>query len=203
MGKRHNRKEVFPEKYDEMPEEERERLWKEYKAKIDKQADEIEKAHPDGKYPLGKHPNSLRNLRPHVLKKEERAKGGRSQGAMKRERKSFKYTLDDLLKMNISVKRLKDLNPEMYDMLLERGVVGDAPLFELGSFAQIVNMLKGDNKAFENIRDTLGEKPAEKAEHSIFSQGIHVAIVDAVDDVDIVDDPDGLDDEDDYENFLS
>ena len=86
----------------------------------------------------------IENLKPFdTLSEEEQRqlsiKGGIASGKAKAERKTFKETLL---------------------LLLAKGEIqNDITL------AQIDKALKGDTKAFEVIRDTIGEKPVEKAEN--------------------------------------
>ena len=72
--------------------------------------------------------------------REIRQKGGRKSGEVRRERKTLKEELLSLLAQGDTQNRM--------------------------SLAQLEKALAGDTKAFEVIRDTIGEKPTEKVENS-------------------------------------
>lgn len=79
------------------------------------------------------------NLRPceYKLSREEAKKGGIASGEARRARKTLKEELLLLLSEGDTQSKI--------------------------SLAQIQKALQGDTKAFETIRDTIGEKPVEKA----------------------------------------
>ena len=79
------------------------------------------------------------NLRPceYKLSREEAKKGGIASGEARRARKTLKEELLLLLSEGDTQSKI--------------------------SLAQIQKALNGDTKAFETIRDTIGEKPIEKA----------------------------------------
>jgi len=140
----------------------------------------IEKKEEKKKYPVGKHPNTLATLEKHrhYLTDEDRAKGTERANRKRRDRRTFKKELEKFLSLPMSKKILEDLNPEVLASMKDLGYDTQLTLNELLVLSQIVNAVKGDNRAFENVRDTVGEKPVEKAEHSLFSEGINVVISD-------------------------
>lgn len=77
----------------------------------------------------------------HTLTEEEARKGGINSGIARRERKTFK---EDLITM-----------------------LSDSDIQERISTAIIKRALDGDIRAFEVIRDTIGEKPIEKTENGV------------------------------------
>lgn len=85
---------------------------------------------------------SFNNMDPKKAK-EIHSKGGYASGVAKRKRKAFKEELKILL--------------ELTD---EKGESNNTKV----SIALLQRALNGDTKAFEIIRDTIGEKPIEKQE---------------------------------------
>lgn len=73
-------------------------------------------------------------------------KGNKASTESKRARKSMKEMLDYLLKKEKTNKDTGEVKETQEWILI----------------AQINKALKGDNRAFQNIRDTVGEKPADK-----------------------------------------
>ena len=74
------------------------------------------------------------------------AKGGRKSGQAKRERKMLKECLEALLESDV---KIKDKDEK----------VSGAEAVSLAVFKQALN---GNIKAFETLRDTVGQKPVEK-----------------------------------------
>ncbi len=128
-------------------------------------------------YPRGKHPNSLKNLEAnyHHLTKEERDRGRARMHQLMKDRQTFNKVLKDFLSYEIDTETVSEMNEDLAKFMKGHKKM---TMNEVVALAQIVNGIKGDNRAFENVRDTIGEKPADKAEHSIFSEGIHVIIND-------------------------
>jgi len=90
------------------------------------------------------------NLRPVRTKSEARARGrsgGLASGKARRARITLRAALEELLAMPV-----KD----------ESGIETGETMQHAIAVALIEKALKGDTKAFEIIRDTIGEKPAEK-----------------------------------------
>jgi len=75
-------------------------------------------------------------------KREIQSKGGKTSGEKYRERKAFKEALLDVLRGEIDGKLVQDKGIE----------------------ALMRKFMDGDLKAFEIVRDTVGEKPTEKQE---------------------------------------
>ena len=78
--------------------------------------------------------------------KENGAKGGRKSGQVKREKKMLKECLEALLESDV---KIKDKDEK----------VSGAEAVSLAVFKQALN---GNIKAFETLRDTVGQKPVEK-----------------------------------------
>ena len=78
-------------------------------------------------------------------KKEIQSKGGKASTKVRRERKAFKEALLDVLKGEIDNKTVQ----------------------EIGIDALMTKFMTGDLKAFEIVRDTIGEKPTDKQEVKI------------------------------------
>lgn len=76
--------------------------------------------------------------------REIRSKGGKASGKARRKRKEFK----DALKIALTV--VMDNNKTVQ---------------EIGIEALMDRFMKGDLKAFELVRDTIGEKPTDKVEN--------------------------------------
>ena len=90
------------------------------------------------------------NLRPVRTKSEARARGrsgGLASGEARRARITLRAALEELLSMP-----LKD----------ESGIETGETMQHAIAVALIEKALKGDTKAFEIIRDTIGEKPVER-----------------------------------------
>ncbi len=87
------------------------------------------------------------------------AKGGRASGETRRKKKAMRQTLEALLAMPIKGKG-KVLAPE--DVRSIETLLGKNFDVEVGILlAQVQKALKGDTRAFESVRDTAGEKPAQ------------------------------------------
>lgn len=78
-------------------------------------------------------------------KREIAIKGGKASVEARREKKRFK----ELLEMALSLKNKKTGNTNDYDITI----------------SMINKAIKGSERAFELIRDTIGEKPVEKTEN--------------------------------------
>ena len=73
--------------------------------------------------------------------------GGKARGEQKKRQKTFREALETLLS-----KEVVDKNGDKYDLLTAI------------SAKQVEKASKGDTKAFEVIRDTIGQKPVERVE---------------------------------------
>lgn len=83
----------------------------------------------------------------HKLTLEEQSKGGIASGKARRERKTLKEELLLLLSENITDKRGNTATAQ-----------------KAVSSALLKKAMTGDTRAFEIIRDTIGEKPVDKVE---------------------------------------
>ena len=93
--------------------------------------------------------------------RENGRKGGIASGESRRERKAFKEVFNTLLSAELSPELAEDLNEKI-------GALGiDTSMFTVAEYiglAQVVKAVSGDTSAFTTIRDTIGEKPADKQE---------------------------------------
>ena len=95
----------------------------------------------------------------HTLTVEEQSAGGKASAEARRQRKAFKAVFEELLEGVLS--------PELAEALNEKsGALGiDTSQFTVAEYiglAQVVKAVSGDTTAFTTIRDTIGEKPADK-----------------------------------------
>ena len=98
------------------------------------------------------------------LSQEEASRGGKASGRARKKRKMFKQLFNELL--------AGELTPELAEALNEKSnALGiDTSGFTVAEYiglAQVVKAVGGDTKAFEVIRDTVGEKPVDKQEMDI------------------------------------
>lgn len=103
------------------------------------------------------------NERPIEERRRIAAMGGKARGEQKKRQKTFREALETLL-----AKEVIDKNGEKYDLLTAI------------SAKQVEKASKGDTKAFEVIRDTIGQKPVEKVEISDIDRKIAQEIDDYV-----------------------
>ena len=91
---------------------------------------------------------NLQNLKPqaHKLTVEEASKGGRKSAKTRKERKTFREGL--LLLLN---EPLKDKSGNVTDNTTQDAIIA----------ALVKRAANGDTRAFEMIRDTIGEKPVQ------------------------------------------
>ena len=87
------------------------------------------------------------NERPVEERRRIAAMGGKARGEQKKRQKTFREALETLLS-----KEVIDKNGDKYDLLTAI------------SAKQVEKASKGDTKAFEVIRDTIGQKPVERVE---------------------------------------
>lgn len=89
------------------------------------------------------------NLRPgeYKLTVEEQKKGGKRSGEVRRARKTLREELLALLSQDIKTKNGESMNTQV-----------------AMSSSLIKQALSGNTKAFELVRDTIGEKPVDKVE---------------------------------------
>lgn len=98
----------------------------------------------------------------HKLTVEEASKGGKASGAARRERKTFREGLLLLLQ-----EPLKDKAGQVTDKTTQDAIIA-------GLVKRAIN---GDTRAFEMIRDTVGEKPVQDVK---VSTGDFSALDDAI-----------------------
>lgn len=90
--------------------------------------------------------------------KEIHSKGGKASGKAKRERKALRENLEMLLTLPVQNDKLKKKIEEL-------GIVDDDINNEMAITIALFNeALHGNTKAYELIRDTIGEKPIDKQE---------------------------------------
>jgi hypothetical protein len=80
--------------------------------------------------------------------REIRSKGGKASGEARRARKTLREELLALLSQDIKTKNGESMNTQV-----------------AMSSSLIKEALKGNTKAFELVRDTIGEKPVDKVEN--------------------------------------
>jgi len=102
------------------------------------------------------------NLKPVRTKSEARkrgANGGKKSGEVRRQKKTMKEMLDYLLQQNITNKQGETKNT-----------------LEVMMTAQIKEAIKGNTKAAQFVRDTIGEMPTQKVEldsSEVVKQGLN------------------------------
>lgn len=93
--------------------------------------------------------------------KKNGKKGGIASGKARREKKAFKETLEILLSM--SMENGEEVSVE--DITSFKGIDGkNISVQEAILIAQVQRAMKGDTKAAEYLRDTIGQKPTDKIE---------------------------------------
>lgn len=107
------------------------------------------------------------NKRTKSEQREIAKKGGKASGQVRKQRKAFKDAFIALLESNIPNDNLKNINDklEFFGVDTSKYTVNDYLVL-----AQAIKALSGDTKAFEVIRDTIGEKPTEKQEINNISE---------------------------------
>jgi len=89
------------------------------------------------------------------------AMGGKASGEARKRRKTFKDVFTSLLECDVSKDALEPLQGVIKSEYGDK-ITADQAM----ALAQIVKAVNGDTKAFEVIRDTIGEKPTDKTELS-------------------------------------
>lgn len=104
-------------------------------------------------------PNSERT--PEQLREQTR-KGGIASGQARKKKKTLQEICQAMMATKVTseadIKKLQKLYPGLD--------VSDIDYATAMTYAQVNKALKGDAKAFEVVRDTGGEKPVNKTEHS-------------------------------------
>ena len=106
-------------------------------------------------------PNSERT--PEQLREQTR-KGGIASGKARREKKMFRETLESLLTMPMKDGKSADVD-EIRSFASVKGQ--NISVQEAILIAQIQKAMKGDTRAAEYVRDTIGENPSTKVEADI------------------------------------
>ena len=89
----------------------------------------------------------------------EGSKGGKQKAENERKRKAFKEVFEAILSMDIK----GSVGARLADDYAEYGIAAEhLTVNEAMAFAQAVRAVNGDSEAFRLIRDTIGEKPADK-----------------------------------------
>ena len=92
--------------------------------------------------------------------RENGRKGGKASAAAKKRRKAMKEQLEMLLSLSLKnedvKKKIKDLGVNVEDIDNQLAI----------NLSLMNKALKGDVQAYQVIRDTIGEKPKDKIEHS-------------------------------------
>ena len=91
--------------------------------------------------------------------RERGSMGGIASGKARRERKAMKETLETLLSMPLKNGQEADLD-EIQSLASTKGK--NISVQEAIMLAQIQKAMKGDTKAAEYVRDTIGQKPDNK-----------------------------------------
>lgn len=100
------------------------------------------------------------NLRPseYKLSQDEAKRGGINSGEARRRKRDIRLALEALLEKDISDKHGNTMTTT-----------------EAIALKQIEKALKGDTKAFEVVRDTIGQKPSDKVDLSIEDESARLA----------------------------
>lgn len=106
----------------------------------------------------GSNPNSIKQLDPvrsKEIARERGRKGGLKSGEVRRNRKTMKDTILDLIQ--------KEVSTEQYGG--DSSILGDkATLQEIILASMIREASNGDTKAMQLLRDTIGEQPVNRQE---------------------------------------
>ena len=98
------------------------------------------------------------NLKPqaHVLTVEEQSKAGKKSGEVRRQRRTLKEQMEMLLSLPVHDDSTKGC---IESLGIDADKIDNATAITLSMYQEA---LKGNTKAYELIRDTLGEKPTDK-----------------------------------------
>ena len=105
------------------------------------------------------------NLKPMNTRSKNEARengkiGGKKSGEVRRKRKTIREQLEFLMSLPIQDEVTKE---KLEKMGIKSDNMDNQMLMNVSLYKQA---LKGNTKAIEIVRDTLGEKPVEKLEHS-------------------------------------
>ena len=90
--------------------------------------------------------------------KEIHAKGGKASGKAKRERKAMREQLEMILKLPIENEKLKS---QIEKLGVNTDEIDNQMALTISIFQEA---MRGNTRAYEIIRDTIGEKPIDKQE---------------------------------------
>ena len=91
-------------------------------------------------------------------RKANASKAGKASGQKRRERKQMKEQLEMLLNLPLQNNKLKE---QMAKLGIEDNEMNNQMAMTIAIYQEA---MKGNTKAFEIIRDTIGEKPIERQE---------------------------------------
>lgn len=91
--------------------------------------------------------------------KKNGKKGGIASGKVRRERKALREQLEILLKLPIKDEKLKK---QIIDLGINKKEINNQMALTISLYQEA---LKGNTKAYELIRDTIGEKPIEQIQN--------------------------------------
>lgn len=107
------------------------------------------------------------NLQPVQSKEEARTRGragGIASGKARREKKAFRETLETLLSMKME----NGDEVSVEDITSFKGIKGkNISVQEAILIAQIQKAMKGDTRAAEYVRDSIGQKPTDSMNMSV------------------------------------
>lgn len=107
------------------------------------------------------------NLQPVQSKEEARTRGragGIASGIARREKKAFRETLETLLSMKME----NGDEVSVEDITSFKGIKGkNISVQEAILIAQIQKAMKGDTRAAEYVRDSIGQKPTDNMNMSV------------------------------------
>lgn len=107
---------------------------------------------------------NIENLKPiETLSKEEAkkrgSKGGKASVKARRERKAMKEQLEILLKLPLKNEKLKK---QIADLGVNKSDIDNQMAMTIALYQEA---MRGNTKAYELIRDTIGEKPIEQVQN--------------------------------------
>lgn len=104
--------------------------------------------------------NNLKPIQSSDEARERGRKGGYKSGQVRRDKRKLKNVLEILLSMEAT----EDMKEKALNIMPEMEQLDDITFKDLTIISLIGQAIKGNIKAFEVMRDTLGEKPKEKVE---------------------------------------
>ena len=108
-----------------------------------------------------------KNLVPgrYKLSVEEQSRGGKRSAEARKRRKKLKQVLEELLDRPMTEQQIEALDTDgsITEFAKRQGVTPN----DVMAIVMMLKAMKGDTKAFEVIRNTVGEKPADKQELDI------------------------------------